>query len=114
MWMYIWFEVWNSVCWNDGSVKIVAGPSDHQGKGFSGTDNNLAGQGPRSGAYFEDWTYSTLLTLSPQYSFYCDYRNPRMPTLHCVIMGCFLGMREWKLPTNVMKQRKLDLNLSGK
>ena len=54
MWMYIWFEVWNSVCWNDGSVKIVAGPSDHQGKGFSRTDNNLAGQGPRSGAYFED------------------------------------------------------------
>ena len=29
-----------SVCWNDGSVKIVAGPSDHQGKGFSRTDNN--------------------------------------------------------------------------
>ena len=52
MWMYIWFEMWNSVCWNDGSVKIVAGPSDHQGKGFSRTDNYLAGQGPRSGAYF--------------------------------------------------------------
>ena len=50
----MWFVVWNSVCWNDGSVKIVAGPSDHQGKGFSRTDNNLAGQGPRSGAYFED------------------------------------------------------------
>ena len=36
MWMYIWFEVWNSVCWNDGSVKIVAGPSDHQGKASVG------------------------------------------------------------------------------
>ena len=41
---------------------------------------------------------------------YC--RNTRMPTLHCVTMGCFLGTREWKIPKH--EQRKFDLNLSGK
>ena len=47
--------------------------------------------------------FNTLVTLSPQYSFYCDYRNTRMPTLHCVTMGCF-GAREWKTPNYETKK----------